>query len=67
MGGRDQLDIGQHHIILPQNNTTLSTINICDATQAGNLTLRTLGLAGATVLSAELLGKVEPEVASVRS
>ena len=30
--------------------------------QAGNLTLRTLGLAGATVLSAELLGKVELEV-----
>ena len=45
----------------------LQSENICDATQAGNLTLRTLGLAGATVLSAELLGKVEPEVASVRS
>ena len=26
VGGRDQLDIGQHHIILPPNNTTLSTI-----------------------------------------
>ena len=33
---------------------------------AGNLTLRTLGLAGATVLSAELLGKVELEEGSSR-
>ena len=26
VGGRDQLDIGQHHIILPPNNITSSTI-----------------------------------------
>ena len=40
-----------------------TSLNLTSLTfQAGNLTLRTLGLAGATVLSAELLGKVELEV-----
>ena len=72
MGGRDQPDPGEQAATLSPKSNFNSQLNdsldsdslnlILLTFQAGNLTLRTLGLAGATVLSAELLGKVELEV-----